>query len=104
MATGEKSYTPAGNMRPPMKLQVLQWVKLAWDAVSEERSFRVCGITVNPDGSEDSEVSCLKEGGVAHEACQEIEQRTATLEQGELEDSDDPFAGEDEEELEEDDS
>ena len=29
MTSGEKPYTPAGNMRPPTKMQVLQWVKLS---------------------------------------------------------------------------
>jgi len=75
-------------------------MKLAWDAVNEDiiqKSFRVCGITVNPDGSEDGEVICWE----LHRKCVEIEQRTAALEQGELEYSEDPFAGEDEEELEE---
>ena len=88
-----------------MKLQVLQWVKLAWEAVSEDvvrKSFRVCGITVNPDGSEDSEINCLKENGVAHDARCEIELETAVLERGEQVESGDPFADEeDEDELEE---
>ena len=92
-------------MRPPTKLQVLQWVKLAWEAVSEDvvrKSFRVCGITVNPDGSEDSEISCLKENGVAYDARCKIELETAVFEQGEQVESGDPFADEeDEDELEE---
>ena len=33
MATGEKSFTQAGNMRAPSKPLVVQWVKTAWDAV-----------------------------------------------------------------------
>ena len=66
------------------------------------KSFRVCGITVNPDGSEDSEISCLKENGVAHDARREIELETAVLERGEQVESGDPFADEeDEDELEE---
>ena len=66
------------------------------------KSFRVCGITVNPDGSEDSEISCLKENGVAYEARCKIELETAVFEQGEQVESGDPFADEeDEDELEE---
>ena len=66
------------------------------------KSFRVCGITVNPDGSEDSEISCLKENGVAYDARCKIELETAVFEQGEQVESGDPFADEeDEDELEE---
>ena len=69
-------------MSPPTKMQVLQWVKLAWDAVTEyvvKNSFRVCGITVKSDGSEDKEISCIKENGVASDAKTIIEQKTARL-------------------------
>ena len=34
MATGEKSFTAAGNMHAPDKLLCLQWVKKAWDSVT----------------------------------------------------------------------
>ena len=63
MATAEKSYTPAGNMRAPDKLVCLQRVKEAWKSVTTDvivKSFRTCGITVNVDGSEDNEIHCLK--------------------------------------------
>ena len=65
MATGEKSYTPAGNMRAPEKALCLRWVKEAWNSVTTEvviKSFRVCGISVKTDGSEDGEIHCIKEG------------------------------------------
>lgn len=50
MTTGEKSYTAAGNICAPSKLQAVQWVKKAWSVVHEDmvrKSFRVCGILVN---------------------------------------------------------
>ena len=53
MATGEKSLTPAGNMRAPDKALCLRWVKEAWNSVTSDvirKSFRVCGISVNTDG------------------------------------------------------
>ena len=56
MVTGEKSYTPAGNVRAPSKVLCLQWVKEAWSSVSTEvvkKSFISCGISINVDGSED---------------------------------------------------
>ena len=65
MATGEHSFTWAGNMRPPSKKLIVTPVKQAWDAVSSEviiNSFCVSGITLNPNGSEDKEIHCLIEG------------------------------------------
>ena len=43
-------------MRPPTKKLVVTWVKQVWDAVSSEviiNFFRVSGIALNPNGSED---------------------------------------------------
>ena len=108
MATGKKSYTPAGNVRAPSKLQAVQWVKKAWSVVHEDmvrKSFRVCGISVNVNGSEDGEISCIKEGGIAYDAKKIIEEETSKLLQVDVEDDSDPFSDlqyfEDEEELEE---
>ena len=36
------------------------------------KSFRVCGISVNTDETEDEEIHCLKEGGVAADARESI--------------------------------
>ena len=81
-ATGEKSYTQAGNIRAPSKLQCLEWVKKAWESVSQEiviKSFRCCGISVKVDGAKDKEIHCIKDGGIAAEAFAEISQHTAAL-------------------------
>ena len=68
-----------------------------------QKSFRVCGITVRSDGSEDREISCIKENGVASDAKTIIEQKTARDVQGEQDDDNDdnadPFNSEDDEEL-----
>ena len=80
--TGEKSYTQAGNIRAPSKLQCLEWVKKAWESVSQDiviKSFRCCGISVKVDGTEDKEIHCIKDGGIAAEAFAEISQHTAAL-------------------------
>ena len=105
LATGEHSFTPAGNMRPPSKKLVATRVKQAWDAVSSEviiNSFRVSGIALNPNGLEDKEIRCLREGEVAAAAKEDIRRQSATLAQ--RDDDEDPlsFAGlsEDEEEPE----
>ena len=62
MATGPKTYTAAGNVRAPSKALCLQWAKECWEALPAkiiQKSSRACGI------SEDGEIHCLKEGGVA---------------------------------------
>ena len=100
MATGEKSFTLAGNMHPPPKPTGVQWVKTAWDAVSADirKYFRVCGISLKPDGSEDDEMRCIQPVGVAFEARDDIREQSSGLAQTEQED---PFDGlEDEDEHE----
>jgi hypothetical protein len=80
METGDKSYTTAGNMRAPDKALCLRWVKEAWDSVTTEvviKSFRVCGISVKTDDSEDGEIHCIKEGQLAAEASPTIAENTA---------------------------
>ena len=82
MVTGEKSYTPAGNVRAPSKVLCLQWVKEAWSSVSTEvvkKSFISCGISVNVDGSEDQEVHCLKDNEIAAADKTDIQQATVSL-------------------------
>ena len=106
MASGRKHYTSAGNVKPPDKLLCLEWVKKSWERVTEEvvaASFKACSISNSEDGSEDSEIHCLKEGGVAHSAVEEVRAQLRRLYSGEergANDSDDPFT--DLEELEED--
>ena len=70
-----------------------------------QKSFHACGISVYTDGTEDEEIHCLKEGGVAADARESIWRDTTTLAtatDSELEESD-PFADveEDKDELEE---
>ena len=111
MESGEKSYTPAGNMRPPEKALSLKWVKEAWQSVSTDlvtKSFVVCGISADIDGSQDSEIGCIKEGVIAAEAARTIAEKTQELTMDRPE-TQDPFAdldedsepAEDEDELEE---
>ena len=108
MVSGEKSYTAAGNVRPPDKTLCLNWVKEAWKSVTTDvikKSFVACGISSSLDGSQDTEISCIKAGGIAAEAAATISTQTQELlasADGER-DEDDPFASceEDDDELEE---
>ena len=80
MRVAEKQYTKGGNMKPPSKAMMVQWVKKAWDSLEEmiRKSFKVCGIT-NIDGTEDKEIGVMKEGGIAHNAIEELAKKTKML-------------------------
>ena len=72
----------------------------SWEAVTSEeivKSFKVCGISVTVDGSEDGKIHCLKSGEVAADAAEEIRQLTAEMLASQPDDEDDyPFADLDE--------
>ena len=95
IASGEKSYTPAENMRAPDKLLCLEWVKIAWSKVTTEvikKSFKACGISVLLDGSEDNLIHCIKPGNIAESAAAAIASETANLACIQNQDGDeDPF-------------
>ena len=103
MISGEKSYTPAGNMRAPDKALYLQWVIEAWSQLSVEvvkKSFMACGISVSTDGSQECDIHCTKEGQLAAEARTTIAQKTMALHGSNDYNALDPFADiEDEDEL-----
>lgn len=93
----------AGNIRAPSKALCLEWVRECWEALSTKlimKSFRTCGISVNIDGTDDREIHCRKEGGMAAGARATITAETARLLFGNC--SEDLFTDpEDEDELEE---
>ena len=69
MADGAHSFTAAGNMRGPPRPEIVNWVLEAWETLDIEliiRSFRSCALTMAPDGSEDDQIHCLKEGQPCH--------------------------------------
>ena len=106
MVSGEKSYTAAGNLQPPDMTLCLKWVKEAWKSVSIDvikKSLVACGISSSLDGSQDTEISCIKVGGIAAEAAATISAQTQELLVSADEEQDDPFANceEDEDKLEE---
>ena len=103
--TREYSFTPAGNMHPLSNKLVVTWVKQAWDAVSSEviidsLMISASGIILNPNGSEDEEICCPREGEETVMAVEGIRRQTAGL--AERDDDEDHFSGlsDDEAELE----
>ena len=80
MANGEKTFTPAGNMRAPPKHLLAQWVRQAWDGISTdiiEKSFKVCGITNDlQDPKSVLEIRCMKEEGILSDFRDELVQKS----------------------------
>lgn len=53
---GPHDLTPAGNICPPRRQDVVNWVSAAWEAISVDTivtGFKRCGISAALDGSED---------------------------------------------------
>ena len=54
-----------GNMKPPSRPFLCEWVKTSWAAVSVvmvKDSFLSCAITTSLDGSDDEKIHCFKPG------------------------------------------
>ena len=61
----ENRYTHGGNLKPPARSLVGEWVKISWQAVLVEMVkyfFLSCAITTNIDGSDDHNIHCFKPG------------------------------------------
>ncbi|KAL2096389.1 hypothetical protein ACEWY4_008537 [Coilia grayii] len=61
----DKQYTSGGNLKAPSRRLLLDWVLVAWDKLDKDliiKSFKVCGQSVKPDGSEDDLILCFREG------------------------------------------
>ena len=58
--------TKSGNPKAPGMDIYLKWVSDAWDSISEEvirRSFKSCGIRIDPSGADDELTHCFKHDG-----------------------------------------
>ena len=56
MVSDEKEFTKSGAMKRPGLSLVVQWVKEAWESISEDiiiKSFKKCGISNAMNGTED---------------------------------------------------
>ena len=62
--------TACGNLKAAPIREVVLWILAAWESLSKEMirdSFVSCAITCATDGSQDDEITCLKEGKPCHE-------------------------------------
>ena len=66
---GIHQVTDAGNLKSPPRQAIVEWIVNAWADLDTEivrKSFKVCGLNLVVDGSEDSLIHCLKEGQPCH--------------------------------------
>ena len=65
LAESEHQMTAHGNMKGPSRQQMIEWVLEARKKLPAEvikKSFKVCALSSNLDGSEDDQRTCIKHG------------------------------------------
>ncbi|CAK5047195.1 unnamed protein product [Meloidogyne enterolobii] len=84
MLHGERPLTKGGNPAPPPMSVYLEWIVNAWEKLPRDliaQSFKTCGITNDPKGSEDHLISCLKESnGMVNLGLARIDKATVGIE------------------------
>ena len=73
LSQGIQEYTPSGNLKAPPKKLMVEWVLESWASLSPEvikKSFKVCGLNLALDGSEDHLIHCSKEGQTCENGAQ----------------------------------
>ena len=65
LANESHELTVHGNMRALPRRQMIEWVLEAWKKLPTDviiRSFKVCALSTNLDGSEDDQIVCIRHG------------------------------------------
>ncbi|KAJ8283220.1 hypothetical protein COCON_G00020700 [Conger conger] len=77
----DKEYTAGGYLKAPARHLLVDWVVAAWEKLDKEmirKSFKVCGLSLKTDGSEDDLILCFREGqacAAGREALAQLRQR-----------------------------
>ena len=77
LSSGIHEYTKAGNIKPPPRRKIVEWVIEAWGKLSEEliiHSFKTCALNLAIDGSEDDQIHCFKEQGACLDGAVKLEE------------------------------
>ena len=93
-------FTCGGNMKPPSRSLLCEWVKDSWAEVSVDMvkdSFFSFAITTSLDGTEDEQIHCFKPGQPCA-AGRELLAKETKRAQELAEKIDDPFASDEDEE------
>ena len=92
----EQTYTAQGNVRAPDFVTVVGWILDAWEEITPEmirHSFKACGITTEPDGSDMDDIMCFQPRRPCEEGKNDLKQLFDDLVNGiDVLEEDDPFA------------
>ena len=92
----EQTYTAQGNVRAPDFVTVVGWILDAWEEITSEmirHSFKACGITTEPDGSDMDDIMCFQPRRPCEEGKNDLKQLFDDLVNGiDVLEEDDPFA------------
>ena len=94
-------YTKGGNLKPPSRSLICDWVKSSWQALSPEmikESFVFCAMTTSVTGSDNYKILCFKEGQFCAEGKENLDEEMEKLAENSESDDEDPFASDDDEE------
>ena len=89
MASGVQEFTEAGNMRPPPRKTIVEWVLTAWARLPTEvitKSFKSCALNLVVDGSQDSEIHCFKKGQPCKAGAEQLKAQLSVLDEPTLPD------------------
>ena len=94
-------FTRSGNMKPPSRSLLCEWVKSSWAAVSVgmvKDSFLSCSITTSLDGTDDDKIHCFKPGQPCAAGRELLAEETRRAQQeAESDPLDDPFVPDEDE-------
>ena len=93
-AVGIHQETDGGNLKPPSRRTIANWILGSWNQLSSEtisKSLKACALTSAIHGSEDNNIHCLKEGQPCHSGLSMLAQQIELANQTE----DNPFRSDD---------
>ena len=68
LSEGVRQFTEGGNMKPPSRKRMIEWVLYAWSQLFKEniiKLFKCCGLNLANDDTEDDFINYLKKGNLA---------------------------------------
>ena len=93
-------FTKGGNMKPPQRSLLCDWVRNSWECISREmikESFMSCAITTSPSGSDDDKIHCFKPGQPCEAGRSALATAMETLNSPSDSEGADPFASDEDE-------
>ena len=78
-AKGIHQETDGGNLKPPPRRTIVNWILDSWNQLSSEiicKSFKACALTSAIDGSDDKDIHCFKEKQPCHTGLEMLAEQT----------------------------